>query len=278
MIRPSASRVSAPGCPLTSTGRSSNPPPRARDPRPAGERLDHLAAPVQRPRDRRDAAAAVAMQHDVLGQQRLELLDLAVASGGEEAARQLVAELVRGLVARPPLLDVAPRPGRQLARRRPRSCRRSPRSGRRGSRTPRAAGKRRAARARGSRARRGRRRTASRRARPPRPDRPPRRRRAARAATRRCRSRAVPGPSAAGRWRAGSPRSRRTPAATRPADPLRGCGGGGGGPPARRPPPRSRCRASGTRSRTRAASAPRRGPCSPSAQPSPRAKPSRQLG
>ena len=76
------------------------------DASPTGERLRHARVSLQGPRDRRDAAAAVAVQHHVLGEQRLELLDLAVAGGGDEAPRQLVTELGRGFVARPPLLHV----------------------------------------------------------------------------------------------------------------------------------------------------------------------------
>ena len=86
--------------------------------------------------------------------------------GGEEAGRELVALLARGLEARAPLLDVAAGPRRELAGVVLARADDLGDPARRGSRTPRAAGTPRAARARGSRAARGRRATASRPSRP----------------------------------------------------------------------------------------------------------------
>jgi hypothetical protein len=56
------------------------------------------------------------VQHDVLGQQLLEVLELALADRREEAVGERVAGLARGLEARPALLDVPARASRELAR------------------------------------------------------------------------------------------------------------------------------------------------------------------
>ena len=93
---------------------------RSRDPlalpHPGAQRARDALAALHRARERGRLAAAVAVQHDVVGEQRLERLELTLLGGGEEAPRQLVALLARGLEARPALLDVAARPCRELAR------------------------------------------------------------------------------------------------------------------------------------------------------------------
>ena len=183
--RPSPSTTTAPGWPLTTSGRSESPPIRRPAVDPGDQRPRDALAAVDRASEGGHLAAAVAVQHDVLGQQLLEPRQVALAGGGQEAPRQLVARLLRGLVARAALLHVAPRPRRELAGVGLAGADDRRDLGRRGSRTPRAAGTRPAARARGSRARPGRPATASRRARPARRARPRRRRPAARAATRR---------------------------------------------------------------------------------------------
>src|SRR3954471_24347977 len=91
----------------------------ARTPCPPAEPLDHHAcdapAPAQRPRERGNLAAAVAGQLDVVSEERLETGEIALLRGVEELRRQFVALLARRLEAGPPLLDVAPGAGAELA-------------------------------------------------------------------------------------------------------------------------------------------------------------------
>jgi len=84
--------------------------------RPGQKRSRHAPAPVQRPGERGDLAAAVAVQHDVVREQRLERAEVALSGGGEEPTGQLLALLPRGLEARAALLDATARPRGQLAR------------------------------------------------------------------------------------------------------------------------------------------------------------------
>src|SRR4051812_19584114 len=91
----------------------------ARNPCAPAEPLDHHAcdapAPAQRPRERGNLAAAVAGQRDVVSEERLETGEIALLGGMEELRRQFVALLARRLEAGPPLLDVAPGAGAELA-------------------------------------------------------------------------------------------------------------------------------------------------------------------
>jgi hypothetical protein len=93
-----------------------------RHPRRAGREVEPLhedgrdtGPSAQRPRERRDLAAAVAGQLDVVREQRLEPGEIPLLGGCEEPAGQLVALLARRLEARPALLDVPPGAGRELA-------------------------------------------------------------------------------------------------------------------------------------------------------------------
>ena len=56
------------------------------------------------------------MQRDVLGEQGLERLEIALAGGGEEALRQLLAAPLRRLVPRPPVVHMLTRARGDLAR------------------------------------------------------------------------------------------------------------------------------------------------------------------
>src|SRR3954451_20777439 len=83
---------------------------------PGCERARHARAAGHRPRQGGDLAAAVAVQHHVVGEQLLEALHVAVARGREEALRELLLLLARRVEAAAMGLDVAARPGGQLAR------------------------------------------------------------------------------------------------------------------------------------------------------------------
>jgi hypothetical protein len=88
----------------------------AGDPGPVvDERTRDLDAPAQRPRERRNLAAAVGGQLHVVREQRLEPGEVAVLGGREEPSCQLVALLARGLEAGPTLLEVASGAGGELA-------------------------------------------------------------------------------------------------------------------------------------------------------------------
>src|SRR3954451_22311881 len=82
--RPSASTSFAPGWPLTSTTRTPTRPSRAPALIPAAsDRPPRSAAPPGGgARERRHLAAAVAVQHHVVGQQRLEPLEVALLRRG----------------------------------------------------------------------------------------------------------------------------------------------------------------------------------------------------
>ena len=82
---------------------------------PVDQRACDAAAAVQRPRERRDLAAAVTRQLDVVGEQRLQPSEIALLGRLEEPSRELLALLVRRLKAGPALLDVASGPRRELA-------------------------------------------------------------------------------------------------------------------------------------------------------------------
>jgi hypothetical protein len=60
-------------------------------------------------------AAAIAAEDDVVGEQLLQSVEVALLDGGEEAVRELLAPLARGLEARPPLLNVAAGSADELA-------------------------------------------------------------------------------------------------------------------------------------------------------------------
>ena len=172
MTRPSPSSTRAPGWPLTLARRISDPGQARALPEPGRQRARDASAPVHGASEGRRLAAAVAVQHDVAGEQLLERREVALAGRREEAPRQLLALLGGRLEPGPALLDVAARARRELAGVGLATCRRSRRPPRRGSRTRRAAAGRRAAPGTGSRAARGRPATASRPARPGPRDRP----------------------------------------------------------------------------------------------------------
>jgi hypothetical protein len=82
------------------------------------QRASHPDAAVDRTGDGGRLAAAVAVEHHVVGQQLLQPLEIAVLDGREEAGREPLPLLARGLEPdppTPPLLDVAAGPGRELA-------------------------------------------------------------------------------------------------------------------------------------------------------------------
>ena len=136
---PSAVRAIAPGTPLISASSSRRSWRSATRIRPSRKRAIFVAA-VQRRRARLADPAAVAVHDGVLGQQRDEAVEVAVADGFEEAGGQLLALLAGGLEAR----AAAPPRGGGRAARAGGSCRgcarRSPRSRRSRSRTRRGAG------------------------------------------------------------------------------------------------------------------------------------------
>src|SRR6266487_6586020 len=89
--------------------------PRRSSSRSAPHRQCDTVAPAQRPRERRNLAAAVARQLHVVSEQRLEPGEIALLGGREEPGCQLLALLARRLEAGPALLDVASGAGRELA-------------------------------------------------------------------------------------------------------------------------------------------------------------------
>ena len=112
---PSRSMNSAPGCPLTSSRRVVMPPRRAQDAQPRDQQARHLGAAVDRTRGGGRLAAAVAAEDDVVGQQLLQPLEIAVLGGREEARRERLALRARDLEPRALLVDVAARPCGELA-------------------------------------------------------------------------------------------------------------------------------------------------------------------
>jgi len=78
---------------------------------------------VERTGERRNLAAAVPGQLDVVSEQRLEAGEIALLGSGEELAYQLVVLLARRLEARPVLPDVASGRGWRADARCPRACR-----------------------------------------------------------------------------------------------------------------------------------------------------------
>ena len=78
------SRTIAPGPPFTSIGRSVKSGSRGDDAHPGEQRAGDAVATAQRPRQRRDLAAAVAGQDHVVREQGLEPGQIAVLGGGEK--------------------------------------------------------------------------------------------------------------------------------------------------------------------------------------------------
>ena len=112
---PSESMNIAPGWPLTTVSRQLEAEAANALARPRPQRARDAVAAADRPRERRDLAAAVAVQDDVVGQQRLEAVEIAVASGLEEAVRELRALLLGRVEARALIGDLAPRARGELA-------------------------------------------------------------------------------------------------------------------------------------------------------------------
>src|SRR5262249_18287101 len=82
------------------------------------QHVRHPGPSFQRPGQRRRLAAAIAVKGYVGGEQRFELLEVALLEGIEEALREPIVLLARGLESRLALTDVAARPDRDLADRR----------------------------------------------------------------------------------------------------------------------------------------------------------------
>ena len=241
--RPS-SRISAPGR-AVDLGELERVGAALGEPHQAEHEARDLRAAVQRGLARRRLAAAVAGRDGVLGEQRHEPVEVALADRPRRSARRAP----RAARARARSAAAGPRRGGARGARAGgssrASCRRSPRSRRSRSRTRRAAGTPRA-RPGVSALERDQQRHRDRLVVGPRVG-----RRSAPAATGRRRSRGARGPSAARRSTGASRPSPRTPSGAR----RRRRGAGAAAPPARRPRPRRRCPASGRRSRTRAAAA-----------------------
>src|SRR4051794_14320890 len=87
-----------------------------REPAPVTEHLGRLGAAEDRMPDRWRDPAAVAVELDILGQQRLERLEIPVLHRREEARCEFVAPLLGRVEPRPPVIDLSPRPGGQLSR------------------------------------------------------------------------------------------------------------------------------------------------------------------
>ena len=113
---PSGSRKIAPGAPLTRVRRGVKPPKRAPARAHAASVLATRCATLEWAGERRNLAAAVAMQLDVRPEQRLEGAEVALLGGGEEARREPLLLLGLGLETWPAALDLAARADRQLAR------------------------------------------------------------------------------------------------------------------------------------------------------------------
>jgi hypothetical protein len=82
---------------------------------PVDQRACDTGASAERPRERRNLAAAVARQLHVVGEQRLEPGEIAVLGGREEPGGQLLLLLSRRLEAGSALFDVASGAGGELA-------------------------------------------------------------------------------------------------------------------------------------------------------------------
>ncbi len=104
---PSRSKNSAPGCPLTSSRREVMPPKRAAGAHPCHQRARHPGAAVDRTCEGGRLAAAVAVEHHVMGQQLLQPFEIALLGGREEAGREHLPLLARGLEPGAPLLHLA---------------------------------------------------------------------------------------------------------------------------------------------------------------------------
>ena len=111
---PSASNSERAGRAVDDRGLGARADPLAADEQRADEVAD-LVAPDDRQRRRGRLAAAVAGQHDVVGEQRHEPVDVAVGDRLDEAAGELVALLRRRLEARLARVDVRARAGGDLA-------------------------------------------------------------------------------------------------------------------------------------------------------------------
>ena len=83
---------------------------------PVAEHPSGLGPTEDRMPDRRSQPAAVAVQLDVRGEHGLERLEIAVLHCGEEARRQLLALLLRGVESRPALIDMTSCAGGELSR------------------------------------------------------------------------------------------------------------------------------------------------------------------
>jgi hypothetical protein len=90
---PAASETMAPGWPLTCTWRWDRPPNGSPARIPDSSTRGNLGPTMDGAGDGPYPAATVAVEHDVVGQQLLESLQVAVAERGQEAARQLLTPL-----------------------------------------------------------------------------------------------------------------------------------------------------------------------------------------
>ena len=82
---------------------------------PRDERPRHPGAAVERTFDGGHLAAAVATEHHVMGQQLLQPFEIALLGGREEARREPLLLLARGLEPRAPLVHVTAGPRGELA-------------------------------------------------------------------------------------------------------------------------------------------------------------------
>src|SRR4029079_5520217 len=83
--------------------------------RRARDQLCHPGTSLQRLSQRGSLATAVPRERHVMGQQCLKSRQVALLGRLEEADRQLLLLLARGLEAGPPLVDVPPCPAGELA-------------------------------------------------------------------------------------------------------------------------------------------------------------------
>jgi hypothetical protein len=86
-----------------------------RDPPPVAKHLGDLDPAEGGALDRGSEPAPIAVQLDVLREQSLERLELAVLGGGKEALGEPLSKLGRGLEPEPALLDVPAGAGGELA-------------------------------------------------------------------------------------------------------------------------------------------------------------------
>ena len=85
------------------------------DAQPVDQHARHLGATVDRLRGGGRLAAAVAAEDDVVGQELLQPFQVALLGGREEARRELLTVLARGVEPGTPLVDVTAGPGGELA-------------------------------------------------------------------------------------------------------------------------------------------------------------------